>query len=372
MRYELFCTLRQSPPKLFLRYFFVRPTFFWLDKKKIMAYARKYRRRTGRARRPFRRKSTLPAAIRPKKTLRRAVRKNYYVNKRQTRLIRTLWNRQYGAVQKSLQNAVSQTGIVQPITVGAARPVCWNCTDFTCYRSAGGVTTTGCRIWGLNVSGNNLDQQGYWTTSYFDSNPYWAYTNRSIVDGGRYKPIAAYYTIDWTVVANPTEAPPYLYLHLFSQKKFFPRNNVPLPGASILNLTMPFGLVHMKNMANGDENRISTEFFKVYKVKKIATLRNLPAADATVGAVQTYRMHFSVHPKKVCEQLQDDPMIPGTHETEGGQTELGSFGAYNVDPSQPLWALLSSSDRVGDTDNYTNCKIMRKLVWRDVNSSAGI
>lgn len=324
-------------------------------------------------RRPARR-TRLPAGIRPKKTVKSVVRRNYRTNVRQSRQIRSLWNRQFGPLQRSLQTSVSQTGISQPITVSATSPVVWDAADFTSYRTdTAGNQNFGCRMWRVNTTGNNLDQAGWWTTATFGNSPYWSWCNRDLVDGGQYKPLSAYYTITWTAVGTPDNPPPYVYLHLFTQKAGIGiRNNTVPPGQSIENLTMPFGLVHMQNMANGYMNKISPEFFKVYKVKKLACLRNVAASDETIGAHKTYYMKFSIHPKRERFQLKTAPEVPGTVQPETGQTQYGDYGAYNVDPRTPFWCMLSSSDRAGDTDNFTNVRIIRSLRWRDVNGGARI
>lgn len=337
-----------------------------------MPYARRYKRKSSFSRSSYKRRK--PAAAPPrKKTLRTYVRRNAYKNAKQSRQIRAISNKLYGAVQRNLQTAVSSTGVSQPITVSATSPILWDSSDATCFRTsatAPPVQSFGCRIWRVNATGNNLDSAGWWTTSNFDNNAYWKYSNLDIVDGGRYKPIAFYYTIDWTVVGAPDNAPPFVYLHLFTQKAGMGiRNNAVPPGQSIENFTMPYGLVHLQNMASGDLNKFNPDFFKVYKVKRIPCIRNVAASDETIGSTQHYYMNFSVHPKKERFQLKTSPPIPGTVETEGGQTDFGSYGAYNVDPRTPFWCMLSSSSRAGDQDNFTNVKIIRKTVWRDCNGS---
>lgn len=333
----------------------------------------KYRKGTARKSR-FTRRTRVPKAVRFKSTKKSVIRRNFKTNLRQSRQIRSLWNRQFGPLQRSLQTAVSQTGIAQPITVSSTSPVCFDAGDFTSFRTDTlGNNNFGCRIWRVNVTGNNLDQAGWWTTANFENNPYWSWCNRDIVDGGRYKPVSAHYTISWTAAGSPDNPPPYVYLHLFTQKAGIGiRNNVLPPGQSIENLTMPFGLVHLQNLANGTQNRMSTSFFKVYKVKRIACLRNVGASDETIGSTKTYYMKFSIHPKRERNQLKTAPEVPGTIQPETGQTQYGDYGAYNVDPRTPFWALLSSSDRAGDTDNFTNVRIMRSLKWRDVQGSSRV
>lgn len=333
----------------------------------------KYRKRFPRKSR-YTRKSRVPKAVRFKSTVKSVARTNYKINKKQARQIRSLWNRQYGPLQRSLQTSVSQTGLVQPITISSTSPVLWDASDFTSYRTDGvGVQNYGCRIWRVNTTGNNLDQAGWWTTANFEQNPYWSWCNRDIVDGGRYKPVSAHYTITWTAVGTPDNPPPFVYLHLFTQKAGIGiRNNVLPPGQSIENLTMPFGLVHLQNLANGSANRMSTSFFRVYKIKRIACLRNSAASEETIGVHKTYYMKFSVHPKRERNQLKTAPEVPGTVQSETGQTQYGDYGAYNVDPRTPFWCCLSSSDRAGDTDNFTNVRIMRSLKWRDVQGGARI
>lgn len=331
-----------------------------------MAYGRKPYRRTGARRRPYRRRR-MPAAIRPKKTVKRVVRKNYLVNRKQNRIIRALWNRQYGPIQKNLQRSVSNLGVAASLPISAGTPLLWDAADVSCYRINTAVpptSSTNCRIWTVNNAGTALDQAGYWTTANFQNNNYWRYCNQDILEGGTWKPIEISYTIDFQVFCDPEVAPPFIYLHLFTQKRTIPRNNNPAPGTNILDFTMPWGLTHLRNMASGDLNRFNTEYFKIYKVRKLATLRNVAAAS-NLGASQHYYVSFKLRPKKVRSQLQLMPAIPGTVDGEDGQTSLGSQGAYQVDFRTPFWCMLSSSARNQAANEITTCNIMRKCVWRD-------
>jgi len=340
-----------------------------------MAYTRRSYSRKPYSRGRYSRRRRPPPGPPKKKTLRRFVRKNSYKNVAQDRRIRRLELAQYGAVQQNLQVAVSQANPSQPIGVSSLSPICWDATDFTSYRTAAGpVTSVGCRIWRVNLlSGTSLDQAGYWNTATFDDNAFWKHSNRDFPDGGSYKPIAAYYTIDWEVTAQPDQPPPIVYLHCMTQKAGAGmRNNDPLAGANIFNLGMPQALVHLKQLADGDLNRVNSDFFRVYKTRKLQLLPNIAASDSGTGGQRHYYMKFSVHPKKVRHQMQPDPMTPGFVENEAGQTEYGSFGQYNVDPSTPFWAVLSSTARNGDPENATNVKISRKVLWRDTNGSTFI
>lgn len=334
-----------------------------------MPYARGRKYRTGARRygRGARRARPLPAAIRPKKTVKRVVRKNYLVNRAQSRQIRALWNRMYGPLQKNLQTAVSNGGIASPLPISQGTPLLWDATDVTCLRqtSPPGVSATNCRIWTVNGAGTALDQAGYWTISNFANNVYWRYQNQDIVEGGTWKPISVSYTIDFQVYCEPTAAPPFIYIHMFTQRATIPRNNDPAPGTNILDYTLPWGLTHLRNMANGDMNRFNRSYFKLYKTRRIATLRNVAASSETVGASQHYYSSFTLHPKRERSQLMLSPQIPGTVLGEDGQTALGSQGAYQVDFRTPFWCMISSSARAGDATCLTNCKIIRTCKWRD-------
>jgi len=328
------------------------------------SYKRKYtRRNTSNKRRK-------PSAAPPKrKNLRSYVRKNAYKNARQDRQIRNLWNRTYGKVQKNIQQT-SQT-----LRISDVHPICFDAADFTSERttSSGTTTATGARIWTTNNTITNLDQAGHWTTANFASNVFWQFQNQNIPDGGSYKPIACHYKIQWDVKCQPDKAPPHVYLHLFSQKAGFMRNNLAqVPGMSIENRVMPQALVHLTKMASIDENKLNSDFFRVYKIAKRVLVPNVAASDHGTGATATYQMSLTVRPKRERNQLAEDPTIPGTVNPEAGQTALGNYGVYNVDPRTPLWCMLSSSFAPSDPENFTQAKVMRTCVWRDVNGAARV
>jgi len=331
-----------------------------------MAYAKR-KRGTGYRRRGTRRRTSVPAAVRPKRTVKKVVRTNYLVNKRQSRQIRMLWNAQYGPVQKNLQRSVSNLGVASSLPISAGTPLLWDATDVSCYRvntATPPTSSTNCRIWTVNNAGTALDQAGWWSTSNFQNNNFWRYSNQDILEGGTWKPVSVTYNIDFQVFCDPEVAPPFIYLHLLTQKRTIPRNNNPAPGTNILDFTLPWGLTHLRNMASGDLNKFNTEFFKIYKTKRIACLRNVAAAS-NLGASQHYYYSFTLHPKKVRSQLQLMPAIPGTVDGEAGQTAFGSQGPYQVDFRTPFWCMLSSSVRNQSASEITTCNIMRKCVWRD-------
>ena len=329
-----------------------------------MPYARRTYRRTGYRRRTAPRRR-LPAPIRKKKTVKGVVRKNYLVNRRQARQIRSLWNRQYGPIQKNLQTAVSNLGVAASLPISQGTPLLWDATDVTCRRvSTTPTTATNCIIWTVNNAGTALDQAGYWTTSNFNNNNYWRYANQDILEGGTWKPVSISYTIDFQVFCAPDTAPPFIYIHMFTQKRTIPRNNNPAPGTNILDFTLPWGLTHLRNMASGDLNRFNTDYFKIYKTKRIATLRKAYAATDN-GASNHYYTSFTLHPKRERSQLQLMPQIPGTVDAEGGQTALGSQGAYQISFRTPFWIMISSSARPQSASEITQCKILRRCTWRD-------
>lgn len=337
-----------------------------------MVFRRTYRRKSSYRRAPYKRRTRRVVAPRKKRTLTSYVRRNAYKDAAQDRRLKKLENSQFGSVQQNLQVSVSQANPAVAIPVSSLSPICWDATDFTSQRTGStGIVATGCRIWQVNLlSGTSIDMAGYWNTQTFENNVFWKYSNMDFIDTGMYKPIAAYYTIDWEVVAQPDQPPPHLGLHLITQKAGAGiRNNAQQAGANIFNLGMPQALPHLKQLADGDLNRINTAFFKVYKQRTFQAAGNVAAGDSGVGLQKHYYVNFSVHPKKVRHQLQPDPRTPGFVEAEAGQTEYGSFGQYQVDPSQPFWAILSSSARNGDPENSTKVKISRKVLWRDRNGA---
>lgn len=326
-----------------------------------MPYGKSYgtRGRTYRRRAPYRKRAL--AAPPKKKTTRTYVRKNALVNRRQSRQISQLWNRQYGALQQNLQK--SSNGI----TLTAPSPILFDCSDFTSERvNVGGISSLGCRIWHVNPSSTDINIAAHWTTTSFNGNGYWASTNKDLVgDTGRYKPVAAYYTIQFSCRSQATAAPPHVTLHVFSQKAgFFVKNALAPPSMDSDNLIMPNGLVHLTNMADEYSNMFNPMYFKMYTFKKMVLQKNTAAAGSS-GMNAQYEMKFAVRPKK--ERLQADtaPNVPGTVDQEVGMSAAGSYGWLNVDPRTPLWAMVSSTTAAGSTDNIVVAKLIRRVLWRD-------
>lgn len=322
-----------------------------------MPYARKrtYARRYGRRTYGAKRSTAIP---RKKKTIRTYVRKNAIVNRRQSRQIRTLWNRQYGALQQNLQRTSNG------ITVTATQPIVFDCSDFTSERtSISGQFALGCRIWQVNSSLTDITTAGHWTTAAFNGNAYWAASNKDLVgDTGRYKPVAAYYTIEFSCRSQPTATPPAVTLHVFTQKAGFFKNVLAPPNMDADNRIMPNGLVHLQNMAGRDENMFNPMYFKMYKVRRRVLQKNVAA---TTGMNSEYEMKFAVRPKRERNQSDTAPNVPGTVDPEVGQSAQGAYGYLNVDPRTPLYAMISSTAVTGATNNITVVKMMRRVLWRD-------
>ncbi len=323
-----------------------------------MPYGRVTRSRTRRYRRSAprtRRSSAVPAK---KKTTRTYVRKNAYRSLANSRKISTLWNRQYGALQQNLQRTSNG------MTIAATQPICFDCSDFTSERVAtGGQSALGCRIWQVNTTLTDITTAGHWTTASFNGNAYWAASNKDLVgDTGRYKPVAAHYTIEFSCRSQPTATPPTVTLHVFQQKAGFFKNALASPNMDPQNRVMPNGLVHLQNMAGRDQNMFNPQYFKMYTVKKRVLQKNVAA---TTGMNAEYEMRFSVRPKRERNQSDTAPNIPGTIDNEVGQAADGAYGWLNVDPRTPLYAMISSSSIAGATDNIVVCKMIRRVLWRD-------
>ena len=327
---------------------------------------RKAYRRGGRRRAPYRRRSaTIPPA---KKTTRTYVRKNALVNRRQSRQIRSLWNRQFGPLQRNLQNNNVD------IFVNATQPVCFDASDFTSLRAValpgGGVASnTGCTIWQPNTLLSGIASAALFTTD--TTNALWAPSNLDNVgDSGRFKPIRADYQFE--ISGSPKIDDTWVQIDLFTQHHGFQRWQMGGAGSSNAQRVMPHALVNMTDMIQFNE--FNPSLFKRYKRIRIylnskqQAHSNVDSGDgvrATTG--NTKFVKFSIRPKKERRQVFTNPEIPGTTQAGNQQEAHGNFGEHQVDPRTPLWCMISTTDRTGLDGDSLKIAIRRHVVFRDSN-----
>lgn len=327
-----------------------------------MPYGRGYRRRTYRRpyrrNRTYRRKAPGPPA---KKTTRNYVRKNAFVNRKQSKQIKFLMNARYGAVQRNLQISNNTMRVLRNY------PLLFDVGDFTMARQGTPPSTAasfGCRIWTVNTLQNGISQASYFRDNFGTTvNSYWQSPNNDVVgDTGRYKPIYADYTIG--IEGRPNVDNVHVQLDLFTQKAgFFEWTQ----GGSTTRRTLPEGLIDLRMMASA-ENEFNPSYFKRYWRKRIFINSEKDAAgpqvtQGTTGNIKYIK--FRVRPRA---RYQSDtaPDVPGTVplETSPGDSSSGTYGRYNVDPRVPLWLLISATD-ITSADDQINCFVQRHVVWRD-------
>ena len=334
-----------------------------------MPYGRNYkgmyrRRRHYGARNKYR--STVPAK---KKTTRTFVRSNAIVNRRQDRQIRTLYKLRYGPLQRNLQ--FNDT----PILVNATQPIAFDASDFTSRRtSTGGISVPGCIIWQVN----NLLLQVTTASNYIrdDNNALWAPSNSDIVDGGRYKPVYADYQIEVSGRGNLDDC--WVQLDLFTQHHGFQSWQFAGAGTTNRQRVMPDALRNMGDMIT--TNELNPSLFKRYKRRRILlnsqTSTSTNAAGSTIGftatTTNTKYFRFRVKPKRPRNQMYTTPDTPGEIEDPTFQTQLGAYGAYQVDPRTPFWCMISTTDRTGLDGDALQVKIRRHVVWRDINGGTNL
>ena len=329
--------------------------------------------------RPRRRSSSYRPRRRPagppkKKTLRTYVRRNANINRVQSRQIRSLWNRQYGPVQRSLQLSSNL------ITVTRARPICFDASDYTSERSFPGGTSLGCRILQVNSTDTGLVTAGHFSCSNYAQSPFWAVTNKNLCgEAGRFKPIYAKYTVEVSCVPYSTDT--YIQLDLVTQKAGFFRQ-VTNSAISDSAMVMPEALVQLPGLTF--ENELNPTFFKRYGKSKRLYLNSIvdnyrqgdtetttSQAHAAGTTGKTRYFTFTCRPRRVRRSFED-PAVPGAPTAEDGQEVAGTFGQYNVDPRTPFWAIISCSDPIAQNPESIQVRIKRHVVWRDVNGTASL
>jgi hypothetical protein len=337
--------------------------FYFLIK---MPYGRKstYTRKATRPRtyKPRRAGVTRRVPV-PRKKFTNYTRRNALAINQLSRITRQIKNMSYGSVQKSFQKMEHDS-----LLLDKDHPILFDGTDFTRHTfttkyTAQGDTNVhehGCRLFSLNRDSNAAtDATICVVSSYFaaaqPSNPYFIGQTSDIVDGGQYKPLSAYYNFKFTamdvkypifITITCMTVKPHKYVH--SQQGHPHRD-------------MPQGLIHMKSVADPVENRINSEFFKVYSTKRITIV---PPRNTTLHTCEQ-RASVGIHPKKVRTQLLSNPTNDDDTDTEHLN---GNYGSLQTPFAEPYWILISSSQDkhiTGHAIPTIHFDVSRNVTWRD-------
>jgi len=311
------------------------------------------------------RKKYVAGVPRPNKVIRKkpktkhaAIRTNATSVYKLAKQVNSLKMSQIGSVQRNMQNLVA-TQLIPTATA----PLLFDCTDFSCFRSASG--NQGCQVYQVTATNTVLPASGF-NIQDWSTNPYWSRQNQDICDTGKYMPIWCKYTI--RIEGQRALDNTRIRVDLFSAraKAIIPSTSTPVNN----NVVLPAGLVHLKNMADPTLNRLNPTFFKKYRHKTI--LINSAKTDPVTGVggniSSNIRYHtFTVCPKKMKYQGLSNPDNP-----QDPTSEIldGNFGPLNVPIDSPFWCLISTDDASQLDGDRVSIKINRECKWRDSQGSA--
>lgn len=313
----------------------------------MVKYNRKYRRKAVAGIPPPRK-----VAPKPKKDTKSGVRQNAESVHKLALAVKKLQMSQYGGIQKNVQNSNNS------LYPTAQYPLLFDCTDFTCYRNYGVVNQQGCRVYQYGVGG--LSAVGGWNIQDFLGNPYHERENYDQVDTGRFLPISVKYTIRIEGVRSLDNTR--IRLDVFQARS----KSIVQSSVASGQVLLPTGLIHLDNMADPTQNRLSSVYFKKYFTKQvfINSTKTDPDTKGTTGNIKY--ISFMIRPKKPRTQAQTEPNNPQDADPE--ITE-GNYGPLNVPVDQPLWALISTDDRTALGD-AVKIDMSRSCVWRDGQGQA--
>lgn len=315
-------------------------------------------------------------AVKPPRRRKKAVdfvRANSNAINRLNKSVAALTMGSFGNMQKNFQE-------VTALVPTDSAPFCFDATDFTCQRedSTGLELQPGCKIYGVNLLGNNITVLNKWKlSSGAANNPFWDAPNADLVgDTGSYKPIMANYNFKVYAGRNRIDDV-WVDIRLIAMKKSAV-SMVQAPSASgFSERIMPRALIHMKALTDGS-NAINSDYFKTYRHMRIylnsqTNLTN-PAPGPTSGQFgQTSTTgnskfrQITIRPKGIRQQLQS---FPNPNEAEGiggagDDVQDGSYGFRNVPIDQPLWCVISTNDQTIIDGDQVTVDIRRKVFWRD-------
>lgn len=339
-------------------------------------YRRTYKRRSYTSR-------GKPPVPKKRKTTRSYVRSNAIATRVNSRRISSLWNKQFGPLQRNLH--INNAELI----INCYQPIAFDASDFTCAKaftptgSNNVLTTKGCHVWQPNLANTAIDTASKFHPPFntgesgsLNINALWASDNLDIPDGGRYKPIRADYQLE--IIGKPKIDDVWVQIDLFTQHHGFQSWEKAIAGATNKQRVMPDALINMGRMI--DQNELNPAYFKRYKRIRVY-LNSQSSAHTAAGIIQdgnrattgnTKYVKFTVRPKKVRQQLYTTPQTPGTIENDGDQTDHGTYGSFQVDPRTPLWCMVSTTDVTGTDGDSVKINIKRHVVWRDINGGTGL
>ena len=321
-----------------------------------MPYGKSYKPRypaRGNGRAPYRRgapKKAVPVP-RKRKTFKTHVRTNALAINRIARVQRQLKAMTYGSVQEGYH-----TLNVDSIIVHREKPILMDLGDFTRYRQVSNVQTIGARVYTLaqaqdyNVLSNpnsyDVVPEAYWKNQTFQNSPYFMGRQEDIVDTGKYLPMFGSYT--FKIRAASLLAPVKVTFTMFTVRA---KAMIPLPLGMQERRNLPAGLVNLRRMADPTENRMSRQFFKVYKTQTVwvnpvrpwpGDITTASVVDGTGYSPVAEKFHtITIRPKKVRTQDITNPDDPSDPTPEAPD---GNYGHHQVTHDTPLWLLISCTD----------------------------
>lgn len=329
----------------------------------------------------------------PKKNKKsRTYRSNKKTDKAQSAMINKLskqvYKLQMASFGKVQQNFHSLTKSLIPTNT---RPLCFDLTDFTCIRGPVTAGTPDRRRYGGHVyqhtGGTPQDRVSNWErNSVVLDNPYWKQENFDQPDTGAYLCMNCTYMVDITTYGGgANQAGAVLDTGINNARIRFdiigqrPEGVLPNPSSGTgvpVSATLPETLGHMKHLCEPHLNRINPSYFKKY-FSEVLYFNSSKTSNVKGTTANKMRFSFKLKPNKICRQNQTNPQVGGSIVQYddvlqiGQQVEIdgGNFGPLNVNPTQPLWCVIST-DHIHDNSSparhpYFSVNISRRVVWRD-------
>ena len=339
---------------------FVSPDFFCVGICKpphsTMPYGQPYKRRTRRYTRTTRTgKSKLPTAVRPKKTVKRVVARNYRATTKLSKQVNFLLNARYGPTQSQMRRWHQSLALEQ------GRCIVFDVTDMTSARTVSGVTVQHARIYQANgATPNVMLPTTYWTSGYWGADLFNTFQRQDQCgDTGYYLPLYGGYELEFLCKSTNSDRPPRVRIDLITHRK----KDIPVPGPSNFptDRTMPWAATNFPTLA-GNIDTLNNVYFK--RLKTMEFVLNNDTAMATGQMVKQVRKFISIKPKKPIYQMKTMPSTPGTGEQETSVTQLGNYGPYNRDMFSPVWMVISTDkDTGGNVSIGVQCT--SRVRWRD-------
>lgn len=319
---------------------------------------------------------------------------NKKTDKSQSKMINQL-SKQVYKLQMASFGSVQQNfhSLTRPIVPTNTRPLCFDLTDFTCVR---GPVTAGLpdrrRYGGFVYQHQGATPQArvanWERNAIVLDNPYWKQENFDQPDTGSYLCMNCTYMVDIETLGgaagpgggsiNTGIDNARIRFDIIGQR---PEGVLPNPSSgapgTIVSATLPETLGHMKHLCEPHLNRINPTYFKKY-FSEVLYFNSSKTSNVKGTTANKMRFSFKLKPNKICRQNQTNPQVGGgiiqyddAPPTIGQQVEIdgGNFGPLNVNPTQPLWCVISTDHAYNsdspDRNPYFSVKISRRVVWRD-------